>query len=236
MSAVGITLRSSSIPIPLTWSVMASEFHTRVLIAEDEEFTLNLLREILTDAKFEVKAVKSVADAIEAVANFDPHAVISDLNFGIHAPSGADLLNYLEEEHPWIGKVILTSHASPALALPPGVSLPKNVTYLVKSELQSISTLNKAIRESIANTQEMATRPALEHPRIAISSTQGEILRLMAEGFTNSAIAARRGTSLRATETLVQRTFATLGLKSDEEYNPRILAVRMWQEDKIVLR
>ena len=56
------------------------------------------------------------------------------------------------------------------------------------------------------------------------------------EDLTCSAIAARRGTSLRATETLVQRTFATLGLKSDDEYNPRILAVRMWQEDKIVLR
>ena len=215
---------------------MASDFRTRVLVAEDEEFTLNLLRDILTDAKFEVKAVNSVAEAIEAVANFDPHAVISDLNVGINAPSGADLLNYLEEEHPWIGKVILTSHASPALALPRGVTLPKNVTYMVKSELQSISSLNTAIRESIANTNTLATRPVLEQTRIVISSTQGEILRLMADGYTNSAIAARRGTSLRATETLVQRTFATLGLKSDDEYNPRILAVRMWQEDKIVLR
>ena len=207
---------------------MASDFRTRVLVAEDEEFTLNLLRDILSDAKFEVKAVNSVAEAIEAV--------ISDLNFGINAPSGADLLNYLEEEHPWIGKVILTSHASPALALPRGVTLPKNVTYMVKSELQSISSLNTAIRESIANTNTLATRPVLEQTRIVISSTQGEILRLMADGYTNSAIAARRGTSLRATETLVQRTFATLGLKSDDEYNPRILAVRMWQEDKIVLR
>ena len=236
MSIVGISLNSTSSPIPLTWSVMASDFRTRVLVAEDEEFTLNLLREILTDAKFEVRAVNSVAEAIEAVANFDPHAVISDLNFGINAPSGADLLNYLEEEHPWIGKVILTSHASPALALPRGVTLPKNVTYMVKSELQSISSLNTAIRESIANTNALATRPVLEQTRIVISSTQGEILRLMADGYTNSAIAARRGTSLRATETLVQRTFATLGLKSDDEYNPRILAVRMWQEDKIVLR
>jgi DNA-binding NarL/FixJ family response regulator len=59
---------------------------------------------------------------------------------------------------------------------------------------------------------------------------------LIAEGFTNSAIAARRGTSLRATETLVQRTFATLGIKNDEEFNPRILAVRLWQSDKVVIR
>ncbi len=215
---------------------MSSEFRTRVLVAEDEEFTLNLLREILSDANFEVKAVNSVADAIVAVDSFDPHAVISDLNFGINAPSGADLLNFLEQEHPWIGKVILTSHASPALALPRGTSLPANVTYLVKSELQTIASLSEAVRESIAKVDATPERPVLENTRIVISHTQGEILRLMAEGFTNAAIAVRRETSLRATETLVQRTFATLGLKSDEEYNPRILAVRMWQEDKIVIR
>ena len=57
-----------------------------------------------------------------------------------------------------------------------------------------------------------------------------------AAGDTNQAIATRRGTSLRATEALVQRTFATLGIKSDDEFNPRILAVRMWQEDKVVIK
>jgi DNA-binding NarL/FixJ family response regulator len=59
---------------------------------------------------------------------------------------------------------------------------------------------------------------------------------LLAEGYTNAAIAVRRGTSLRATEALVQRTFSTLGLKNDEDFNPRVLAVRMWQEDKVVIR
>jgi DNA-binding NarL/FixJ family response regulator len=75
-----------------------------------------------------------------------------------------------------------------------------------------------------------------ESNRIAISETQAEILRLLAEGYTNAAIAVRRGTSLRATEALVQRTFSTLGLKNDEDFNPRVLAVRMWQEDKVVIR
>ncbi|MEI6812194.1 MAG: response regulator [Actinomycetes bacterium] len=215
---------------------MSPEFRKRVLVAEDEEFTLNLLREILSDAKFEVVAVSSVTDAIAAVESFDPHAVITDLNFGINAPSGADLLNFLEEERPWIGKVVLTSHASPTLALPKGVSLPENVIYLVKSELASISKLSEAVQASIASININPVRPVLENDRIIISETQGEILRLIAEGFTNSAIAARRGTSLRATETLVQRTFATLGIKNDEEFNPRILAVRLWQSDKVVIR
>jgi len=97
---------------------MSADFRTRVLIAEDEEFTLNLLREILSDANFEVVAVNTITGAIEAINEFDPHAVITDLNFGLNAPNGADLLNYLDIERPWIGKVILTSHASAKLALP----------------------------------------------------------------------------------------------------------------------
>lgn len=215
---------------------LTSGFHTRVLVAEDEEFTLNLLREILTDANFEVVGVRSVSEAIKTIENFDPHAVVTDLNFGVNSPSGADLLIFLHEERPWIGKVILTSHASPNLALPRGTELPPNVIYLVKSELQSILALGNAIRDSIAKVEETAVKPLLDNQRIVISETQGEILRLMAEGYTNQAIATRRGTSLRATEALVQRTFATLGIKSDDEFNPRILAVRMWQEDKVVIK
>lgn len=215
---------------------MTVGFQARVLVAEDEEFTLNLLREILTDAKFEVIGVRSVTEAIQTIESFDPHAVITDLNFGVNAPTGADLLNFLHEERPWIGKIILTSHASPNLALPRGTELPPNVIYLVKSELQSIASLGAAIKDSMSQINASTVIPVLDNQRIVVSETQGEILRLMAEGYTNQAIAKRRGTSLRATEALVQRTFASLGLKADDEFNPRILAVRMWQEDKVVIK
>ena len=215
---------------------MTTGFRTRVLVAEDEEFTLNLLREVLEGANFQVEAVKTVAEAIERVASFDPHAVVTDLNFGVSGPSGADLLQFIEREHPWIGKVVLTSHASPALAIPNGVAIPAGVTYLVKSELGAISDLVSAVEESISHSTTNVERPVIENNRIVISSTQGEILLLLAEGYTNAAIARKRGTSLRATETLVQRTFASLGIKSDEDFNPRVLAVRMWQQGKVVVK
>jgi DNA-binding NarL/FixJ family response regulator len=169
------------------------------------------------------------------VGSFDPHVVITDLNFGV-GPSGADLLQFVEKEHPWVGKVVLTSHASPALAIPNGVAIPSGVTYLVKSELGSITELVHAVEESISHSTSAAVRPEMENDRIVISATQGEILLLLAEGFTNAAIARKRGTSLRATETLVQRTFASLGIKSDEDFNPRVLAVRMWQQGKVVVK
>ena len=120
---------------------MNTAFKARILVAEDEEFTLNLLREVLAAANFQVEAVTNVADAIAKIGSFEPHTVITDLNFGITGPSGADLLHYIEKEHPWVGKVVLTSHDSPALAVPNGMALPTVVTYLVKSELRLISDL-----------------------------------------------------------------------------------------------
>ena len=215
---------------------MAAEFHRRVLIAEDEEFTLNLLSELLNAADFEVMAVATVSEAISQIESFDPHAVITDLNFGVTGPSGADLLDYLDKNHPWIGKVILTSHASPDLAVPGGMQLPDDVTYLVKSELKSISSLIAAVQESISKSSTPAPARVDNGGRIVVSHAQGEILLLIAEGLTNAAIARKRGTSLRATETLVQRTFAVLGLKNDEDFNPRVLAVRMWQHGKVVVK
>jgi DNA-binding NarL/FixJ family response regulator len=215
---------------------MANTFSARVLIAEDEEFTLNLLREVLSGANFQVEAVDNVADAIAKIESFDPHVVITDLNFGVSAPTGADLLHFIEKNQPWIGKVVLTSHASPNLAVPSGIEIPGGTTYLVKSELGSISELIAAVEGAISKSNTEVSKPILENDRVVISSTQGEILLLLAEGYTNSAIAKKRGTSLRAAETLVQRTFASMGIKSDEDFNPRVLAVRMWQQGKIVVK
>jgi len=215
---------------------MTSNFVARVLVAEDEEFTLNLLQEVLVGANFQVESVNNVADAIAKIESFDPHVVITDLNFGVSAPNGADLLRFIEKNHPWMGKVVLTSHASPNLAVPSGVQIPDGVTYLVKSELGSISELIAAVESSISKSNIGVSKPVLENNRIVISSTQSEILLLLAEGYTNSAIARKRGTSLRAAETLIQRTFASLGIKSDEDFNPRVLAVRMWQQGKVVVK
>jgi DNA-binding NarL/FixJ family response regulator len=215
---------------------MKNTFRSRILVVEDEEFTLNLLREVLEGANYQVEAVGNVADAISKIESFDPHVVISDLNFGVSAPSGADLLQFIEKDHPWIGKVVLTSHASPNLAVPSGVAIPDGVTYLVKSEMGSISELIAAVESSLSKSNVGVSKPVLENDRIVISSTQSEILLMLAEGYTNSAIARKRGTSLRAAETLIQRTFASLGIESDEDFNPRVLAVRLWQQGKVVVK
>ena len=62
------------------------------------------------------------------------------------------------------------------------------------------------------------------------------IITILAIGVVIVLLAKKRGTSLRAAETLVQRTFASMGIKNDEDFNPRVLAVRMWQQGKVVIK
>ena len=76
--------------------------------------------------------------------------------------------------------MLLTSHASPALAVPNGMALPAGVTYLVKSDLGSISDLVAAVENSISNLAFNSIKPVVENDRILISSAQGEILELEA--------------------------------------------------------
>lgn len=117
--------------------MISNSFRARVLVAEDEQFTLNLLRKVLVGDNFEVEAVTCVSETITQVGNIDPYAVFIDLKFAMPGLSGADFMNYIENELPWIGKIVLTSHASPALAIPHGIQIVARLTYLVMSELGS---------------------------------------------------------------------------------------------------
>ena len=215
---------------------MEQKFQVRVLLVESEPFTLALVSEALTAANFAVSGVTSVPEAISTIESFSPHVVVTDLNFGSGAPTGADLLAHVDEHHPWVGKVVLTSHASASLALPIGHQLTGGVIYLVKTQMSSISDLVSAINESITGQAKSTVPQTKAAEEIRISKAQGEILLLLAEGYTNAAIAKKRGATVRSTEALVQRTFTALGLGNDADFNPRTKAVRMWHQGKIVVK
>ncbi len=70
--------------------MMSSGFQSRINVAEYENHTLNLLREVLTAINFQVEAVTYVTDAIAKIGSFDPDVVITDLYFGIPGSSGAE--------------------------------------------------------------------------------------------------------------------------------------------------
>jgi DNA-binding NarL/FixJ family response regulator len=180
-----------------------------------------------------VESAKSVREALEKFRDFEPHAVVSDLDLG-ETVSGVDLLNRVFEDAPWTGLIALTAHASPELAA--HGNLPEEVIYLVKSQINDLSEIGIAVRGAIAGQADSQEREPLEVDQIAVSASQADVLRLMAEGLTNSAIAEQRQTSQRAVENLIQRTFKTLNLAKGAGYSPRMEAVRLWRQGKIVVR
>jgi DNA-binding NarL/FixJ family response regulator len=207
----------------------------KVLLVEDEEFTRILIRDALTNIGMSVMAVASVNQALAEIDEFDPNVVVTDLDLG-PGPDGADLLNKIEEERPWTGMVVLTAHASPELAVHGGRSIPEGATYLVKSQISSASSLKAAIEESIAHPGLNAKAVKNSDDQYIVSSMQGEILRMIADGLSNAAIARERNVTLRAAEALVQRTFTALGVKGNPDVNSRVVAVRLWQQGKVVVK
>jgi DNA-binding NarL/FixJ family response regulator len=207
----------------------------RVLLVEDEEFTRAMVAGALEAAGHDVRGASSVAEALVALNGFEPHVVIADLDLG-SGPSGADLLHRVAEESPWVGLVVLTAHAAPSLALPAGTRLPDRVVYLIKSDVSSGRDLQGAMNAAIADAEPALPVAEDAEGRPVISRVQGEVLRLIAEGYSNQGIAEIRGTSMRATESLVHRTFTALGLGNDKRMSPRVQAVRMWQQGRVSVR
>ena len=207
----------------------------RVLLVEDEDFTRTMVSEMLSASGINVLPVASVAEALKSMEEFDPHVVLTDLDLG-HGPDGADLLTKVAEDRPWTGMVIMTAHASPELAINDVSRIPEQAGYIVKSELNSIHSLVSIIQESIIMPGNFNGSDNVGEEKVTITSSQAEILRMVADGLSNAAIADARGITLRAAEALIQRTFAALGVNGDSSINARVAAVRMWQQGKVAVK
>ncbi len=205
------------------------------MLVEDEEFTRNMVAEMLTNSGVIVSSVATVAKAIATIDSFDPHVVLTDLDLG-HGPDGADLLLKVFKDRPWTGMVIMTAHASPELAISDASRIPDPTVYIVKSEIKSIANLLLAIEESIEKTGKFQKSVAAVSEKITITASQAEILRMIADGLSNASIAKERNITLRAAEALIQRTFQALGVNSDPTVNPRVVAVRMWHQGKVAVK
>jgi len=218
-------------------SVIGSEKHRRILFVEDEHFTRAAVTSSLTGAGFQVHAFATVAEALDALEECDPHALVTDLDLG-SGPSGIDLIQRVAQNRPWVGLVILTAHRSVTLAVGLPGDIPPETVMVVKGDMGSMEDLSAAIEQSISQAVLTPTGGHTESSSdpISISAAQAEILHLMAEGLSNSGIAERRGTTLRAAEAMVQRTLHALGIAPDREFNARVLAVRMWQSGRVTVR
>lgn len=211
-------------------STAAADRPTRLVIVEDEPFTRRLLEQFLRQRGFEVASFAGAKEAMRHIRSFEVDVLISDLDLGT-PPSGVDLLARARLDFPQLALIALTAHSNPVLAAPG--RLPADLTYLVKTDFDSLESLVEAITGTLHARKRRAERRADVY---LVTPAQAEVLRMLAEGLSNESIAERRGVSKRAAEALVQRTLHTLGLTRDTGKNPRVEAVRLWQQGRVEVR
>lgn len=204
----------------------------RALIVDDEAVFRTLITSAVSDFGFEARAIGSAHELADALEEFDPDIVMLDLALG-EGPNGLDLLEFIEKYYPWVSVLILTSFRSPELVGTLDGPLNPKVGYVVKSDVVDLDVLRDAIEQTLAS--EPPRRAALAGVPV-VTRGQAEVLRLMAEGLSNAAIAQRRGCSARALERIIARLYTALGISDDAQGNARVQAVTVFRDGGVDVR
>lgn len=194
-----------------------------VVVVDDHSFTRSTVSASLRQNRFDVVAeVDNALDAVQAVVNYKPDAVVIDLNLG-DGPSGIDLARGLRKNHPDLGIVLLTSYTDPRLFADDLPELPVGTQYLVKQDLEDAEALADAVNASIGNTSKRIVEP---ESRLPLTDAQTDVFRLLAEGLSNAEIAKRRGVKEKAVEQTLGRIAKRLEVESSGSTNLRAQLVK----------
>ena len=215
-----------------------------VVLAEDNYLVREGTRRLLEDSG-DVRVVAAVGTAeelLDAVERLQPHAVVTDIRMPpAHHMEGIHAAHTIRARWPGVGVVVLSQHADEAYAF----ELLKNGTaglaYLLKDRVGDLDELLRALREvrsgrSVIDPQVVESlvgrRARLaDSPVARLTPRELEVLREMAQGKTNAAVASTLSLSESAVEKHVNAIFSKLGLTEEQLVNRRVAAVLAYLRD-----
>lgn len=203
-------------------------FQRRLLLVEDEPMTMALLTKVLQAEGFIVDSATNVPDARVMVKDFDPDCVLIDISLG-PGPSGADLAYLLSQERPDVALLFLTRHPDLRTAGLSEDEVPPNCGFVRKDLVHDPSYLIDAIEHVLRDQTRQVrhdTDPA--RPLGDLTEHQMEILRLLALGYTNDAIAQMKGAGRSTVERWVASILKAMKIDPRGDVNPRVEAVRRY--------
>jgi DNA-binding NarL/FixJ family response regulator len=200
-----------------------------LLIVEDEPLVAGLLRDSLAENDFIIEVAHSSRAATEITRNFDPDIALVDINLGRGA-NGIDLAFILNKQHPGIAILLLTQHPDLRTAGFDENDLPRGCGFLRKDEVRGTEDILYAISALVQANKDVRQDGAKARPLARLTNKQIEVLRMVAQGYTNAEIARRRETSVRAVERMLTSIFILLEINDLTEINPRVEAARMFIE------
>ncbi|MFM5967620.1 MAG: response regulator transcription factor [Micrococcales bacterium] len=205
------------------------DYKRKIVLVEDDNLTRNILGQHLQNAGFEVVTAANASQAEIICAEFDPDAVVLDVDLG-PGPTGFDLADSLRLSSPGIAILFLTHLPDSRFGGRSATSLPEGAAYLNKHQLADGSSLVKALDAVLRGLSSRIPRDDQDpgRPLATLSSSQISVLRMIALGMSNSQIAEERGTSTRAVYGLISRAMSSIGSDDDSEGAGRVLAARTY--------
>jgi DNA-binding NarL/FixJ family response regulator len=183
----------------------------RVVIADDNLLVRSGVAALLREGGLDVAAEADDADGLlRAVDEHDPDVVIVDIRMPpTYTDEGLIAAREIRARHPRIAVVVLSQHVEFGVATRVLAESPARLGYLLKERITDVEDFVATLR------------------RVAAGGTaldQREVLQLLAEGMTNTAIAGRTGITLRSAEKHVSSIFSKLGLPDSGSEHRRVLA------------
>jgi DNA-binding NarL/FixJ family response regulator len=213
----------------------------RLVLAEDEYLVREALRRLLeTRDDFEVAAVCEDLDSLlEAVDAERPDVVVTDIRMPPgNTDEGIQAATRLRETSPEVGVVVLSHYASPSyvLALLEGGS--ERRAYLLKERVKDLEQLVAAIHAVAVGGSVMDPKVVealvaenargADSPLNELTPRERDVLREMAEGKNNAAIAEALVLTERSVEKVIHSIFLKLGLTWETAVHKRVKAVILY--------
>jgi DNA-binding NarL/FixJ family response regulator len=209
----------------------------RVALGEDSFLAREGISRAL-EADDDIALVATCADYDSlraAVGETEPDVVLTDIRMPpSHTDEGIRLAEELRETHPGVGVVVLSQYAEPLYAMKLLEHGSDRRAYLLKERVQDRSELSRALHEVAAGRSVVDARivEALLHARRTreesgldtLTTREQEILALIAEGWSNEAIAARLVITKRAVERHINAIFWKLELGDSADVSRRVKA------------
>jgi DNA-binding NarL/FixJ family response regulator len=213
----------------------------RLVLAEDHYLVREGVRRLLdTQPDLDVVAACGDLDSLLAAVEAErPDVVITDIRMPPgRTDEGIQAATRLHETHPAIGVVVLSQYAEPRYVLALLASGTAGRAYLLKERVEDVEQLLAAIRTvddggSVIDPKVIEVLVAdkartAESPLHELTPREHDVLREMAEGKNNAAIAQALFLTERSVEKVIHSIFLKLGVAWEASVHKRVKAVVLY--------
>jgi len=205
----------------------------RVVIAEDSVLLREGLTRLLAEAGHDVVAAAAEAEEfLRAVAAHEPDAVVVDVRMPpTFSDEGLRAALVVRSSWPDIGVLVLSQYVEERYATELLSDRPQGVGYLLKDRVADLGQFLDALERVAAGGSALDPEVVAQllarsrHPLASLTPRELDVLGLMAEGRSNSAIAAQLVIGDGAVEKHINSIFSKLGLAPADRDHRRVLAV-----------